>query len=752
MNSSSLKNGEARALHIERRDDNVAVLWMDVPAESINTLRESFAEEFVRAMDELEALDGVVAVVLASRKADNFIAGADIKMLKAVKSAAAAAELSHNGQRALERIESSSLPVVAAIHGACLGGGLEVALACRQRVGSSDPKTKLGLPEVQLGLLPGLGGTQRLPRLIGLQAALDLLLTGKHLNARRALKLGLLDEVVPPPIVVEVAAERARRLAEKERGKKRTPIEAVRTFFHAEELTELVLAENPVGRKVVFDQARKRVLSKTHGNYPAPERILDVVKLGLEKGVRRGMQAEAEAFGELAVSPVAAELINIFLATQELKKDRGIEQAGVTARPVTKLGIVGAGLMGGGIAFVSAQNSQLFVRLKDRDDAALTRGLRYVRQLLDERVERRRMTPGERDLTMYRITPTVGYDGFCSAEVVIEAVFEDLELKQQVLKEVEDSGHPEGIFASNTSSIPIAKIAEHAKHPERVVGMHYFSPVHKMPLLEVITTEKTADWVVATCVELGKRQGKTVIVVRDGVGFYTSRILAPYLNEAAFILNEGVPIEKIDNALVGFGFPVGPVALIDEVGIDVAHKVGKIMHSAFGARMTPPETMERLISDERLGRKSKRGFYRYEAGAKGKSVDASVYALLGVEPKLEKTSSEIAQRCVLQMVNEAARCFGDGIVRSARDGDVGAIFGLGFPPFLGGPFRYVDGLGAKEVVRRLRRFETQHGERFEPAPVLVEMAEREQRFYGAQEDAKELDKSPQVATEAQPQG
>jgi 3-hydroxyacyl-CoA dehydrogenase/enoyl-CoA hydratase/3-hydroxybutyryl-CoA epimerase len=372
------------------------------------------------------------------------------------------------------------------------------------------------------------------------------------------------------------------------------------------------------------------------------------------------------------------------------------------------------------------------VRLKDRDDKGLASGMKYVADILGQRVARKRMSPMERDVLLAQITPTTDYSGFHDAEVVIEAVFEDLALKHQMVKDIEKHGHPKAIFATNTSSIPISKIAEGAKHPERVIGMHYFSPVHKMPLLEIIVTPKTAAWVTATCVDLGKKQGKTVIVVNDGVGFYTSRILAPYMNEAAWLLAEGVPVEELDDALMDWGFPVGPVTLLDEVGIDVGEKVGKIMLEAFGDRMVPPPGMEKLVADQRFGRKNSRGFYLYGGKKKGKKqVDASVYQVLGVETKPGAIPKhEIAERVALQMVNEAALCFGEGILRNARDGDIGAIFGLGFAPFRGGPFRYVDTVGALDIVRRLERYQKQHGARFAPAPVLVEMAQSGATFHG----------------------
>jgi 3-hydroxyacyl-CoA dehydrogenase / enoyl-CoA hydratase / 3-hydroxybutyryl-CoA epimerase len=714
--------GDERAIKLERRDDGVAVIRIDVPGEPVNTLRGSFAAELDAVVDEVQSDATIRAVVLASGKPDGFVAGADIKQLLGATSASAVAELSRSGQRALGRLEALEKPVVAAIHGACLGGGLELALACHGRVASSDEKTKLGLPEVQLGLLPALGGTQRLPRLVGTDVALDLILTGKQLDARRAQRAGLVDEVVPPAILLDVAVKLAL-------GRTAGPPKA-RAGAKRKKLTEALLVRNPLGRMVFFDQAKKRTLAKTHGNYPAAERILEVVRLGLSRGMDAGLGAESAAFGELAISAEARELMGIFFAQNELKKDRGIADPNTEARKVKRVAVLGAGLMGAGVAYVTAVNAKLPVRLKDRDERSVGRGMAHLHELFVERARTRKMTNFERDREAARITPTTSYDGFDGLDVVIEAVFEDLALKQSVLADVLTHGGKNLIFASNTSSLPIGKIAEGSVAPERVIGMHYFSPVPKMPLLEIITTEQTAPWVTATAVELGKKQGKTVIVVRDGPGFYTTRILAPYLNEASFLLAEGVPVEAIDAALVRWGFPVGPVTLLDEVGIDVGAKVGHVLNAAFGERMAPPPGVERLVEDQRFGKKNGRGFYDYGSKKKGKrEVDRSVYTVLGVEPKAGLPDLDIAERCVLQFVNEAAHCLGEGILRSARDGDIGAVFGLGFPPFRGGPFRYIDAVGVSEIVRRLEHHEKAHGVRFRPAPLLLEHARDNKKFH-----------------------
>jgi 3-hydroxyacyl-CoA dehydrogenase/enoyl-CoA hydratase/3-hydroxybutyryl-CoA epimerase len=443
--------------------------------------------------------------------------------------------------------------------------------------------------------------------------------------------------------------------------------------------------------------------------------------------MERGLEREARLFGELAVSDVSRRLVEIFFATTALKKDSGVDDPAVAPRPVMSVGVLGGGLMGSGIAFVTV-GAGVATRVRERDDLAAAKALASVRGLLDERVKRRSMTKLERQSTMRLLTATTDWSGFEHVDVLVEAVFEDLALKREMVRAFERVNR-RGIFASNTSSIPIGRIAEASSRPEAVLGMHYFSPVQKMPLLEVIVTPRTAPEATATAVALGKKQGKTVVVVNDGPGFYTSRILAPYMNEAAELLVEGASVEDIDGALTAFGMPVGPITLLDEVGIDVGAKVGKVLYEAFGERMAQPKALERLIADGRLGRKSKKGFYTY--GAKKKEVDATVYDLLpGGRARKRIGRDEIAERVVLQMVNEAIRCLGEGILRSARDGDVGAIFGLGFPPFLGGPFRYGDAIGPRTLLDRMERWHDKFGERFEPAPLLVEHARTGTPFHG----------------------
>jgi 3-hydroxyacyl-CoA dehydrogenase/enoyl-CoA hydratase/3-hydroxybutyryl-CoA epimerase len=461
-----------------------------------------------------------------------------------------------------------------------------------------------------------------------------------------------------------------------------------------------------------------------------------VLKTFASHGFEASREVEARAFGELAVSPVARRLMDVFFAITALKKDNGVADPTVLPRDVHKVFVFGAGLMGAGIAYVSTVTADLHVRIKDRDDASVSRGLAAVTDLLDERVRKKQMTRVERGQKAALLSTTTDDSGLSTADLAIEAVFEDLAIKHKVLREFEERAKPRAIFASNTSSIPIGRIAEVSTRPENVVGMHYFSPVHKMPLLEVIRTPKTDPSVVATAVAIGKKQGKTVIVVNDGVGFYTTRVLGPYLNEACWLLLEGAPVETIDEAMVDWGFPVGPLMLIDEVGIDVAAHVGGVMVEAFGDRVEPPRAIGTVMTDDRKGRKNGKGFYLYgepaKRAGKGKHADPTIYAALGLEkPRSQGKVSvdDIQMRCALSFVNEALYCLGEGILRCARDGDVGAIFGLGFPPFRGGPFRFVDTVGPGVVLRRMRQYEEALGKRFTPAPALVEMAKADRLFF-----------------------
>ena len=708
------------------RDAGVAVLSLDVPGAPVNTLSLALAEELRVLFDEIERDNAIVGAVLISGKSDNFIAGADIEQFLEFKTAEDAEQASYTGQKMLSRLERLRVPVVAAINGACLGGGLETALACAWRVATEHPKTVLGLPEVQLGLIPGTGGTQRLPRLIGLPNALDMILRGRNVRPKKALKMGLVDDVVHPAILRDIAVQRARELAAGTRKRSEG-----RTERGAE---GLLLERNRFGRTLVLKKARQSVMQQTHGLYPAPLAALDVIRAGYEQGEDAGFKEESRRFGELAMTEVSRQLIFLFFATNSLKKDPGVTPPVPQPRPVEKLGVLGAGFMGAGITSVAVQQGTL-VRLKDTDTARVGKGLAAVRDVVKERYTKRQITRQQLDDMMALTGGTTEYSGFGNVDLVIEAVFEDIDLKHRVLREVEPLMPEDAIYASNTSTIPIGRIAEAATRPEQVLGMHFFSPVHKMPLLEIIVTPRTTKEATVTAVAYGKQLGKTVIVVNDGPGFYTTRTLSAYMNEAGRLLDEGAAIDAIDKALVDFGFPVGPITLLDEVGIDVGGKVGLVLADALGVRMTPSEAMRRVVTAGRLGRKGRSGFYRYDESGKKGDVDNSIYQIIGATARakagqhVDIPAEEMVRRCVLAMVNEAARCLQEGILRSVRDGDVGAVFGIGFPPFRGGPFRYVDTIGAASIVRQLQELNTRHPPRFEAAELLVDMARSGKTFY-----------------------
>ncbi|HMJ58969.1 MAG TPA: 3-hydroxyacyl-CoA dehydrogenase NAD-binding domain-containing protein [Gemmatimonadales bacterium] len=697
--------------------DGIAVVVLDCKGQPVNTISRAVKDEFRACFEALANDASVQAVALFSGKPENFIAGADIEEFVKLTSAAEAERLSADGQDMLDQVARFPKPVAVGIQGACLGGGFEFALACSYRVASNHPKTQIGLPEIQLGILPGAGGCQRLPRLVGARAALDMILAGKAERAEKAFRLGMVDELVPPPILRSITIAAARRMAGGWRPKRHRP----------GGFMGWLLDGNPLGRMLVFRTARKQLEAKTGGNYPAPFAALEAVEYGLRHGMAEGFKRESQLFGQLAVTDVSRKLVQIFFATNALKKDMGVDGAPAPVA-VHRLGIVGSGFMGSGIAGTSVAQAVVDVRMKDSDLTRVAAGLRAAREILDDRLKRRRITKYEHARLVALLSGGDSYAGFWRAELTIEAVFEEIAVKQQVLREFEAATPDGAVFASNTSTIPITSIAEAARVPERVVGMHFFSPVAKMPLLEVIPGKRTAPGVVSTAVAFGRRMGKTVIVVKDSPGFWVNRILAPYANEIGHLLAEGASVETIDGMAVRFGFPVGPVTLLDEVGLDVAEKVAHVMLAAYGDRLQPAAGVAALVKAGRLGRKSGRGFYEYRGGKK-RGVDASAYELLGVHPNGGPRPAEVLQRLVLGILNEAARAVGEGVVRSPRDGDIGAIFGFGFPPFRGGPLRHADDLGAARLVADLERLAERLGPRFAPCEVLQDLARRNAKFY-----------------------
>jgi 3-hydroxyacyl-CoA dehydrogenase/enoyl-CoA hydratase/3-hydroxybutyryl-CoA epimerase len=688
----------------------VALLWFDRPEGGPNLLDRGALDALPAALERLESDEAIRGVVLASRKADGFIAGADIALFDELADRRAVLELVRRAQGLVERLAALPKPTVAAIDGACAGGGLELALACDRRLASTSPSTSLALPEVRLGLLPALGGTQRLPRLIGLRAALDMLLSGRKVYARSALKLGLVDATVHPEGLLAAALRAARRPPHPTHGA--TTASGRSGLRGQRQLVERLLDRRPV-RELIFRRAAEQARRQTRGNYPAPERILALVARTLGGDLASGLAAEAEAFAELLFTPESCALRHLFFVRAATRRNPWAE----SAPPVERVAVLGAGLMGSGIAQVSAEPGGLGVLLKDRSLELAAGGKAAAYRGLSSRLGKG-MTPFGRDLAAQRLRPVREYSELAGVDLTIEAVPEDLELKRAVLCEVEAVTGSDHVFASNTSSLPIAEIAAGTSRPDRVVGMHYFSPVPRMPLLEVARGPQTSEAALATAVATGLRQGKSVIVVNDSPGFYVNRILAPYLNEALLLVREGAAIDEIDRAMEQAGFPVGPFRLLDNVGLDVVAKVVDVLAPLFARRgLTLDVSAGRLTQAGLAGRKSGRGFYLYPTRGL-RRVNDEAYRLIGAGPRRAVADEEVVERLLLALVNEAVHCLDEGIVASKDDGDAGAVFGLGFPPFLGGPFHHLAARGPDRLLERLRTLQARNGERFLPAAGL----------------------------------
>lgn len=708
----------------------VANLVFDLPNEKINKLSEPVLLELEKALNVIEGNKAIRILLISSDKKDIFIAGADINEIKGITDQKDAYAKVSRGQNVIGRIAELKIPTIAVINGACLGGGLELALACKYRVAVLNQKTMLGLPEVNLGIIPGFGGTQRLPRLVGLQESLKIILAGKPVDAKKAFKIGLVDDIVREEFLEEKLSHFVTEIIKS--GDENHYLKSRRDAASKRFITESIL----LTKYLVFYLAKKDLWQKTKGQYPAPFYALEVIKrtYGLTYS-KRGYAVELEAFCELAVGAISKNLIEIFFISEELKKDEGISSAAATP-DIRNAALLGAGIMGGGIAWLFA-NSNINIRIKDITQNAITLGYNQVIKIFNQLKKIRKITPEQANMKMTKITSGLDFVGFDNVDFVVEAVVENMVVKKNLLTEVETKVKNNAIIVSNTSSLSISEMARGLQKPERFAGMHFFNPVNRMPLVEVIRGEKTSDATIAAVVKLTKRLGKTPVVVKDVAGFLVNRILLPYMNEASYLLQEGADILRVDAIIEKFGMPMGPFILADVVGIDVGCKVAHSLQEAYGERMRVADVLDKIYKDhkELLGKKSQKGFYLHFSGENNKSLNPAIAKIVGDLRQEKKITTfyisdeEIIDRCILTMVNEAAKCLEENVVKNARYLDMAMIMGTGFPAFRGGVLRYADSIGIDKVVARLQEFEKKNGSRFAVSELLLSMAKNGQKFY-----------------------
>lgn len=713
-----------KTLRLEIDSNGVANLRFDLPNEKVNKLSKPVLEELESALNVIDGNKAIRVLLITSDKKDIFIAGADINEIKDITTEEDARIKVKKGQDILNKIANLKIPTIAVINGACMGGGTELALACDYRVVVAGEKTNLGLPEVNLGIIPGFGGTQRLPALVGLPNSLKIILSGKPVDYKKAFKIGLADLIIREEFLEKSLSEFVKEILKKNNKylKKQKSLKRKRY------LLEVIL----FGKTFIYRFAKKDLLNKTKGFYVAPFYALEVVRRTYGTSyISRGLKIELDAFCELVVSDISKNLIELFFISEEIKKDDGIG-ADASPREINEAAVLGAGIMGGGIAWALA-NSNINVRMKDVAMDSIALGYQQVLKIFKQLKKIRKVTQNEINLKIARVSSSLDYSGFKNMDLVIEAAPENIVLKKNVLAELEHKINDDTIIASNTSSLSIDDMAHVLKEPERFVGMHFFNPVNRMPLVEVIRGQKTSDEAVASVVALAKKLKKTPIVVKDVSGFLVNRILLPFMNEAAYLLQDGADLKKIDEVIERFGMPMGPFSLADVVGIDIGVKVANSLYDSYGDRMKVAYVLDEILKKcpESLGKKSNKGFYVYPK----KEVNREIIKVLH-EVRHEHhihtihiSNNAIVDRCILTMVNEAAKCLEEGVVKNARYLDMAMIMGTGFPAFRGGILRYADARGIKEIVEKLEDLNKKFGERFEVSELLINMASEGKKFY-----------------------
>ncbi len=708
---------QGQNLRVERLADDLAELCFDLPGSRVNTLGKSVLLEFEQALSALEGVQAPIRGLMLTSAKEQFVVGADITEFSMAFAEPEAALLAWLAQvnAMFTRLEQVPYPTLAAIQGVALGGGLELCLACDFRLLGTS--ARIGLPEVKLGLMPGFGGTVRLPRLIGADNAIEWICSGREADALKALRVGAADAVVSEDDLHEQARALLLRAAEGE------------IDFHARRATKGAPLHLPAMESLlVFESARAQVKQQAGAHYPAPLAALRQIQKGAGKTAERALEAEASAFVALAKTPVARELIGLFLADQKLKR----EARSVAGWAPQRAGVLGAGIMGGGIAHQFAVRGVPVV-VRDIRLEALDLARTHCAELLQSPLQKRRIAPSEFAATLNRIQATSAVDDLAGVDLVVEAVVERLDIKQQVLAEIEGIVGPDTVLTSNTSTLSVDQMASALQHPERFCGMHFFNPVHRMPLVEVIRGRHSSDRCIEQVVGAARALGKIPVVVNDGPGFLVNRVLFPYLRAFFQLLDEGVAPARIDQCMTAFGWPMGPATLLDVVGLDTAQHAQHVMAQGFPERMQVPEgnLLERMVRAGWLGEKSGCGFYLHAPGQKAAQSNAELGHMLAhaaINP--EPDDEEIAQRLMLALCFEAVRCLEEGVAESPEAIDLALVYGIGFPPFLGGALRYLDALGLAAVCRLAERY--RHlGMAYQPPALLLQRAGDATAFYPA---------------------
>ena len=697
-----------KTVHLAARDDGICLVLFDRPGSSANIFDLRTLDELAQELEFIERQTELKGVIFVSNKRSVFIAGADLNAMLKVASPDDARGLIERGQAVMNRIAALPIPTVAAVHGAAVGGGYELCLACDYRIASPDHATKIGLPETKIGLLPGWGGSTRLPRLIGLPKALDIILGGKTVPAKLALKLGMIDEVAPAECLIAAAARKIQQ------GK---PCRSNHW-----------LTNNRLVAAVVAPRVRKLLLKKTRGHYPAMMKALEVVMRGISRSAEASLALERDGIIELMQTDVCRNLIGVFFL-QERARKKSLPALGSATepKPVTHTAVIGAGIMGAGIAqWISAR--KLPVILRDINTEQVAKGMATIAKLYRDGVKHHTFTAHEARAGMERVHPAPAEVPLRHVDIVIEAAVENLELKKKIFQRLDELVSPDTVLATNTSALPISEMAAGTRHPERVVGLHFFNPVHRMQLVEVIAARQTSPEVLQRALKFAQQIGKLPVVVKDSPGFLVNRILMPYLIEAGNLFEAGAKVEDLDDMMLDFGMPMGPLRLLDEVGLDVSLHVAGTLAAHFGDRMKVPDCLRKMTGAGLLGRKSGNGFYLHE-----KSKDAKPNPQVSDYVQSQKASvitrEELQERMVFLMVNEAARCLEEQIVTDPADVDFAMIMGTGFAPFRGGPLRYTDTVGAARLVGAMNHLVASGTAHFEPCALLKKMADTGEKFY-----------------------